>query len=108
MMKQFPYAAYLKQHADSDIGIDDIIEHIADVTHTSTIAKLTAMVHNKALIHLLEQDADMFEPKKLLHYLYNLAALLEEKYDFTEETNSNMRISPIIAKLMKQQTAIEQ
>lgn len=107
MMKQFPYAAYFKWNADDDNQIDNDMEAIAEVTHDSAIAKLTAIVHNKALIYLLDHTPQNFNPKLFLHYLYNIAALFEERYTFDESNDLDMRITPIIKKLMAQQQSIE-
>ena len=86
--------------------MDDTIESIVDVTHATPIAKLTAMIHNKALVHLLETDPEHFDKKDFLQGLLHHARILEERFTLTDDSDEHMAITPILHKLIVQEESI--
>ena len=108
MMKRFPYAAYMFAMWDKidDKYIYDTVVNITKTTHNTLIWKLTSLMHNKFLMILLASDLEGFDMWLALDKLHKYAKECEEKLgtnmDYNDSKDSNIYISPIIQKLIKQ------
>lgn len=123
LMKQFPYAAYfsaLKKEAEKkwinpdELGwsIDNTIWEITATTHDTKIAHLVSVLHNKTLMYLLDSTPENFDARRLLEHLYSIAPIWERmlwinENDPSYDLDADMRISPILEKLLTQQSSID-
>lgn len=111
LMKQFPYAldAYLNPHAPE--VMDKKIDTIAQCTHLTPVARLTAVLHNRMLLHLLHQPSDQpLNRDKLLPHLYILAQAYEKNsmyQEWSRDADSSYPVSEIIKKLHDQYIALK-
>lgn len=113
MMKWFPYAVYFHAMGNkiTDEYVDNMVVDITKVTHNSLISKLTALVHNKFMMILLKSDIDNLDLWKELQNIYEYAIWCEDRLSHNinkkDGDDSNMKISPIIQKLIKQYESIK-
>jgi ADP-ribosylglycohydrolase len=111
MMKQFPYAldAYLHPHAPE--VMDRKIDAIAQCTHLTPVARLTAIIHNRMLKHLLDQDpAQPLNRDAILPHMYVIAQAYEKNKLYLEwlrDADSSYPVSKIIEQLHEQYIALQ-
>lgn len=111
MMKQFPYAldAYLHPHAPE--VMDKKIDAIAQCTHLTPVARLTAVLHNRFLLHLLKQDSQQpLNRDAILPHMYVIAQAYEKNKLYLEwlrDADSSYPVSEIINKLHDQYISLK-
>ncbi len=111
MMKQFPYAldAYLHPHAPE--VMDKKIDTIAQCTHLTPVARLTAILHNRILLHLLRQPSDQpLNRDAILPHMYLIAQAYEKNRLYLEwlrDADSSYPVSEIIKKFHDQYIALK-
>lgn len=108
MMKQLPYAfQFVATHTPPE-EMDEMIIAIARCTHTTPIAVLTAVLHNRLLVHLLKQDPQTpIDRDVLLSDYLALAEQYEQQHWYKVENEDNRFVSDIIKKLIKQRELIK-
>lgn len=85
LMKQFPYALALHLQQTAPEVADKTIAQIAQCTHTTPIAQLTSILHNRMLQYLLTLPSDArIDREKILPHLYILAQTYEKNQLYTE------------------------
>jgi len=113
MMKQLPYALYysFKPHQGGERKMDHELASIAFCTHVTPVALLTAIIHNRMLLKLLNQDSDeKINFKQLFEELLSLAEYYEASdiYDLEDRTkDESVPISEILLKLLFQLDEIQ-
>lgn len=108
MMKQLPYAFHFVMENTSPEAMDETIMSIARCTHTTQIAVLTAIIHNRLLVHLLKQDPQTpIDRDALLSEYLALAQKYEQQSRYHAQENENRFVSDIINKLIKQREQVK-
>lgn len=118
MMKQFPYAAYFHaiqkkyDYPEAGFFIDNTMAEITKATHDTPIAKLTAIFHNKVLLTLLDIQPEDLDIGKILKHLHTISPYREnmvgiDETSSTYDPDSDMRITPILDKLLLQRSSIQ-
>ena len=108
MMKQLPYAfQFVATHTPPE-EMDEMIIAIARCTHTTPIAVLTAVLHNRLLVHLLKQDSQTpIDRDVLLSDYLTLAEQYEQQLWYKVENEDNRFVSDIIKELIKQRAFVK-
>lgn len=108
MMKQLPYAfQFVATHTPPE-EMDEMIIAIARCTHTTPIAVLTAVLHNRLLVHLLKQDPQTpIDRDVLLSDYLTLAEQYEQQLWYKVENEDNRFVSDIIKELIKQRAFVK-
>ncbi len=90
---------------------DKKIDDIAKCTHVTPVARLTAIIHNRMLLHLLaHQSSEEINRSGLLDALYAIATEYEQSLLYTEEdrtTDETISVAGIIKKLQDQHDALQ-
>ncbi len=108
MMKQLPYAFHFVTENTSPEEMDETIMTIARCTHTSPIGVLTAIIHNRLLVHLFKQDPKTpIDRDALLSEYLTLAEQYEQQPWYKMEDEDNRYVSDIIKELIKQRELIK-
>lgn len=103
MMKQLPYAFHFVTEDTSPETMDETIMSIARCTHTTPIAVLTAIIHNRLLVHLLKQDPQTpIDRDGLLSEYLTLAEQYEQQPWYQLEGEDNRYVSDILHKIQTQ------
>lgn len=111
LMKQFPYAldAYLHPHAPE--VMDRKIDTIAQCTHLTPVARLTAIIHNRMLKHLLDQDpAQPLNRDAILPHMYVIAQAYEKNklyLEWARDADSSYPVTKIIGQLHEQYISLK-
>lgn len=111
MMKQFPYALYFHLYPASWRQTDKKIDDIARCTHLTPVARLTAIIHNRMLLHLLAHNStEEIHRFGLLDALNAIATEHEQSLLYTEgdrTEDETISVAGIIKKLQDQYDAIQ-
>ncbi len=112
LMKQFPYALYFRLFPTSTTSMDKQIETIAQCTHVTPVAKLTAIVHNRMLYNLLHRPASkQLDWELFLDCFQTLSSTYEASAGYTEglrNPDETISVAEIIGKLKTQYESIQQ
>lgn len=108
LMKQLPYAFHFVTAHTQPAEMDETIMRITQGTHKTPIAILTAILHNRLLVHLFKQDPNTpIDRDALLSEYLILAQKYEAQSRYTTEEKDNRYVSTIIKELITQRKYIK-
>lgn len=108
MMKQIPYAFHFVTAKTHPVEMDEMMFHIARCTHNTPIAMLTAIIHNRLLVHLFKQDANTpIDRDALLSEYLTLAKQYEAQPRYHAGEQENRFVSETIKKLIEQREQVK-